>query len=162
MDIESRILSLLHENGKISHEEIANRLNVSTQEVKEIISELEDNNVILGYHAIIDKNALNKHVVKALIQVSIRPERDGGFDRIAKRLSRFPQVNSLYLISGGFDLQIVVEGETLNEVASFVSSKLATIDGVVSTETHFLLKKYKESGQILYTGDEIERLKVTP
>jgi len=160
--MKTAILKLLHENARISVEDIADRLGTTPEEVNTIVTSLEDEKAIQGYHAIIDKSVLNQHVVKAIIQVSIRPEREGGFDKIAKRVSRFPEVTSLYLVSGGFDLQIVVEGETLNEVASFVSSKLATIDGVVSTETHFLLKKYKESGQLLYSEDEYERLKVSP
>ena len=160
--MESNILRLLRDNARILTSEIADRLDITESRVLEIIKKLEDDKVIQGYHAIVDESILNKHIVKALIQVSIRPEREGGFDRIAKRLSKFPEVTSLYLVSGGFDLQVVVEGETLNEVASFVSSKLATIDGVNSTETHFLLKKYKESGQILYSEDEYERLKVSP
>jgi len=160
--MEANILKLLRDNARILISEIAERLDTTEDNVLTIIKKLEDDKVIQGYHAIVDETILNKHIVKALIQVSIRPEREGGFDRVAKRLSKFPEVTSLYLVSGGFDLQIVVEGETLNEVASFVSSKLATIDGVTSTETHFLLKKYKESGQLLCSDDEYERLKVSP
>ena len=89
-------------------------------------------------------------------------DREGGFNNIAKRVSRFPEVISLYLVSGGYDLQLEVQGDTLNDVATFVSSKLSTIDGVISTATHFLLKKYKESGRILHDEDEYERLKITP
>jgi len=160
--METNILKLLRDNARVSLKEISDRLDATEAEVAEIIKKLEDDKVIQGYHAIVDESIMNKHIVKALIQVSIRPEREGGFDRIAKRLSKFSEVTSLYLVSGGFDLQLVVVGETLNEVASFVSSKLATIDGVISTETHFLLKKYKESGQTLYEEDEYERLKVSP
>jgi DNA-binding Lrp family transcriptional regulator len=94
--------------------------------------------------------------------VKVRPERDGGFNNIAKRLSKFPEIVSLYLVSGGYDLQLEVKGDTLQNVAEFVSRKLATIDGVISTATHFLLKKYKESGKILHDEDEYERLKITP
>ena len=100
--------------------------------------------------------------VKAIIEIKIRPEREGGFDRIARRLSKFPQVTSLYLMSGGFDLMAEVRGATLNDVAMFVSSKLATIDGVLSTATHFLLKKYKESGKLYEEEETNERLQVTP
>ena len=160
--MEKNILRLLRDNARILTSEIANRLDTTEANVTAIIKKLEDDKVIQGYHAIVDETILNINMVKALIQVSIRPEREGGFDRVAKRLSKFPEVTSLYLVSGGFDLQIVVEGETLNEVASFVSSKLATIDGVTSTATHFLLKKYKESGQLLYEEGEYERLKVSP
>ncbi|MBR2964787.1 MAG: Lrp/AsnC ligand binding domain-containing protein, partial [Lentisphaeria bacterium] len=96
------------------------------------------------------------------IEVRVRPEREGGFDRIARRLSNFPQVTALYLMSGGYDLMLEVRGADLNEVASFVSSKLATIDGVLSTATHFLLKKYKESGVMLLEEEHDERLKIVP
>lgn len=160
--MEAAILRLLRDNARISFEEIAERLDTTVDEISSAVARLENDKVIQGYHTIVDESTLNKNMVKAIIQVSIRPEREGGFDKIARRLGRFSEVTSLYLVSGGFDLQIVVEGETLNEVASFVSSKLATIEGVISTETHFLLKKYKESGQILYGEDEYERLKVTP
>ena len=160
--MEAAILRLLRENARISFEEIAERLDTTVDEIASAVARLEHEKIIQGYHTIVDEAQLNKNIVKAIIQVSTRPEREGGFDKIARRLSRFSEVSSLYLVSGGFDLQIVVEGETLNEVASFVSSKLATVDGVISTETHFLLKKYKESGKVLYDDDEYERLKITP
>ena len=106
---------------------------------------------------------LPENAVKAIIEVKIKPERNGGFDRIAKRISKFSKVESLYLMSSGlFDLMIEVRGETLNDVAEFVSSKLAPMEGVVSTSTHFILKKYKESGKMFENEEEHERLKVTP
>lgn len=160
--MQSRILRLLSENGRITSKEIAARLNKEEKDVVKIIKKLEDEHVIKGYRAIIDESALSANLVKAIIEVKVRPEREGGFNNIAKRLSRFSEVTSLYLVSGGFDLLLEVQGGTLQEVADFVSSKLSTIEGVISTSTHFLLKKYKESGKILTEEDEYERLKVTP
>ncbi len=156
------ILRLLNDNCKLTAKEIAERLDTTEEEVLKIIKTLELENVIKGYKVIIDETILPENAVKAIIEVKVRPEREGGFDRIAKRLSKFPEVSSLYLMSGGYDLHIVVQGESLHEVAKFVSSKLSTIDGVTSTATHFLLKKYKESGKILHREEEYERLKVTP
>ena len=156
------ILRLLNENARISFREIAERLNISETEAMETIGEMEAEGIIKGYKVIIDEKAVADNVVRAIIQVKVRPEREGGFNNIAKRLSRFPEVSSLYLVSGDYDLQLEVQGDTLHEVATFVSSKLATIDGVISTATHFLLKKYKESGRILHDEDEYERLKITP
>lgn len=142
--------------------DIAERLDVTEETVSAAIKELEDANEIVGYCALIDESVLPEAAVKAIIEVKIRPERDGGFDRIARRLSKFPQVTSLYLMSGGFDLMVEVRGATLNDVAMFVSSKLATIDGVLSTATHFLLKKYKEAGKLYQEEESNERLQVTP
>lgn len=156
------ILRILSENGRTSFREIAERLNISENEAMETVGEMEAEGIIKGYKVIIDEKAVADSVVRAIIQVKVRPEREGGFNNIAKRLSRFPEVISLYLVSGGYDLQLEVQGDTLHEVATFVSSKLATIDGVISTATHFLLKKYKESGRILHDEDEYERLKITP
>ena len=160
--MQNEILRMLSENAKLTPAQIAERLNKKEKEVASLIKRLEDDNVIKGYRAIVDESVFSSSCVKAIIEVKVRPERDGGFNNIAKRLSKFPEVSSLYLVSGGFDLLIEVQGGTLQEVANFVSSKLSTIEGVISTSTHFLLKKYKESGKILHNEDEYERLKVTP
>lgn len=160
--MQSRILRLLSENARLTAKEIAERLNKEEKNIAKIIKQLENEHIIKGYRAIIDESALSSNLVKAIIEVKVRPEREGGFNNIAKRLSKFSEVTSLYLVSGGFDLLLEVQGGTLQEVADFVSSKLSTIDGVTSTSTHFLLKKYKESGKILTEEDEYERLKVTP
>ena len=161
-EMRKDILRLLAANGRMSHKDIAERLNASEADVAQIIKKLEENHVIMGYCAMIDDSVLPEKAVKAIIEVKVRPERDGGFDKIAKRLSRFPQVSNLYLMSGGYDLMIEVDGENLNEAAMFVASKLSTIDGVLSTATHFLLKKYKVSGKLLLEEEKHERLKVVP
>ena len=164
MNLEERklILSALAKDAKTTAADLAEQLGATEQEVAAEIAELENRNIIRGYHAIINEDNLHDKPVKAIIQVRVRPEREGGFDRIARRLSKFPQVPALYLMSGGYDLMLEVRGADLNEVADFVSSKLATIDGVLSTGTHFLLKKYKESGTLLLEEEHDERLKIVP
>ena len=164
MNLEERklILSALAKDAKTTAADLAEQLGATEQEVAAEIAELENRNIIRGYHAIINEDNLHDKPVKAIIQVRVRPEREGGFDRIARRLSNFPQVTALYLMSGGYDLMLEVRGADLNEVADFVSSKLATIDGVLSTGTHFLLKKYKESGTLLLEEEHDERLKIVP
>ena len=139
-EIRREILRILGEDGRLTSSQIAERLAVDVQEVAETVAELEKKNVIIGYSAIFNESELPESKVKAVIEVKVRPEREGGFDKIARRLSRFPQVSSLYLMSGGFDLLLEIKGATLQEVAEFVSSKLASMDGVLSTSTHFLLK----------------------
>ena len=164
MNLEERklILSALAKDAKTTAADLAEQLGATEQEVAAEIAELENRNIIRGYHAIINEDNLHDKPVKAIIQVRVRPEREGGFDRIARRLSKVPQVTALYLMSGGYDLMLEVRGADLNEVADFVSSKLATIDGVLSTGTHFLLKKYKESGTLLLEEEHDERLKIVP
>ena len=161
-EIRREILRILGEDGRLTFSQIAERLAVDVQEVAETVSELEKKNVIIGYSAIFNESELPESKVKAVIEVKVRPEREGGFDKIARRLSRFPQVSSLYLMSGGFDLLLEIKGATLQEVAEFVSSKLASMDGVLSTSTHFLLKKYKEAGKLMEEEEQDERLKITP
>ena len=161
-EIRREILRILGEDGRLTFSQIAERLAVDVQEVAETVAELEKKNVIIGYSAIFNESELPESKVKAVIEVKVRPEREGGFDKIARRLSRFPQVSSLYLMSGGFDLLLEIKGATLQEVAEFVSSKLASMDGVLSTSTHFLLKKYKEAGKLMEEEEQDERLKITP
>lgn len=161
-DLKRNILRLLGENGRLEISEIAARLDVSEKEAEEEIRSLEEKNTIIGYRAIFDETELPENAVKAIIEVKVQPKREGGFDKIARRLSKFSQVSSLYLMSGSYDLQLEIKGKSLNDVALFVSSKLATIDGVLSTSTHFLLKKYKESGKLMQEEEENERLQVTP
>ncbi|UDQ97461.1 Lrp/AsnC family transcriptional regulator [Lentisphaerota bacterium WC36G] len=156
------ILKLLQQNSRISNSEIAARLDVCEDEVKKCIDSLEEGGVIKGYTAVINDEALENSAVKAIIEVKVSPSRDGGFDPVAKKIAKFSQVSEVYLISGGYDLRLVVNGQTLNEVASFVARKLSTIDGVTSTRTHFLLKKYKQANMILHEDEDFERLKITP
>ncbi len=160
--MKTKIINLLRKNARISAAEIAEQLGAEEGKVSKIIKKLETDNVIKGYKVIINEEALNEKVVRALIEVKVTPQRDGGFDRVAKRLSRFPEVTDCYLISGDYDLGLEVKGDSLQDVAAFVSEKLSTINGVISTATLFLLKKYKESGKILSEEEEYEKLKISP
>ena len=158
--MQQHILNLLSESARISVEEMALRLNTSAEKVTEIISELEAKNIICGYTAILNETNSNK--VTALIEVKITPQRDGGFDTVARRIAKFDEVKELYLVSGAYDLLLEVEGESLQQVAMFVSGKLSTIEGVLSCTTGFQLKKYKQSGKIIESEESYERLKVCP
>lgn len=163
MNREQEILRLLQENGRMSDEEISERLNISEKTVKNTVKKLEKEGILVGFRALFDDSKLPENAVKAIIEVKVKPERNGGFDRIAKRISKFSKVESLSLMSSGvFDLMIEVKGETLNDVANFVSGKLAPMDGIISTSTHFILKKYKIAGKLLQNEEENERLKITP
>lgn len=160
--MEKKILRLLQDNSRLSAGEIAERIGSDAAAVQEVIQKLEADQVILGYTAVVDEDRLPGVKVRALIEVKVKPQRDGGFDEVARRIARFSEVVRLYLVSGSYDLLLEVEGDSLQEVAGFVSARLATIDGVLSTATAFQLKKYKESGKIMIQEDEYERLPVTP
>lgn len=152
------ILDLLRQNARLSAEDIAAMTKKTVDEVKAIIKKLEDDGVILKYAAIVnpEKDKVAKDKVRAEIQIQVQPQREHGFDAIADRIYRFPQVKSLYLMSGGYDFKIIIEGDTLKEVALFVSEKLSTLEGVRSTKTTFVLKTYKEN-EIVYVEDERDR-----
>ena len=156
------ILELLQQDGRLSIEQLADRLGIGEADVVEKMEELTQDGTILGYHAVIDRDRAGNHNVVAFIDVKLSPERDGGFDRLAQRIARFDQVKSCYLMSGGYDLAVIVEGPDLREVARFVSEKLSTIDGVLSTATHFQLKVYKQSGFLASDEHEDKRLPVSP
>lgn len=161
-DTQQKILKLLEDNARMPAAEIADRLNLAPKQVEEIIHALEAAGAILGYHALITADFQGESGVRAIIEVEVQPERDGGFDHVAKTISKFEEVVSVFLVSGRYDLRLEVIGETLQEVASFVASKLAPLDGVQATATHFMLKKYKDAGFILEKDEEYERLKITP
>ena len=152
------ILDLLRQNARLSVEDIAAMTKKSVEEVKQIIKKLEDDGVILKYAAIVnpEKDKAAKDKVVAEIQIQVQPQREHGFDAIADRIYRFPQVKSLYLMSGGYDFKIIIEGDSLKDVALFVSEKLSTLEGVRSTKTNFVLKTYKEN-DIIYVEDEADR-----
>lgn len=159
--MKEKILKLLRENARLSNSELAVTAGISENEVISIIRDLEKSGIICGYTAILNEAALPEdRQVKALIEVKVTPHRDGGFDRIAQRIAKFPEVTDLFLLSGSYDLLLTVQGESLQQVANFVAEKLATIDGVISTSTGFMLRKYKESGHILQDDEDYERLKV--
>ena len=142
------ILEILEKNSKVTDEQIAVMLNKSVEEVRADIKKYEEDGVILGYTSMINWEKTSKESVIALIEVKVTPQRGQGFDKVAERIYKFPEVKSCYLMSGGFDLTVIVEGKTMKEVALFVAEKLSPLDSVLSTATHFVLKKYKDKGVI--------------
>jgi DNA-binding Lrp family transcriptional regulator len=156
------LLKILQNNARESVSTIARLLDSTPEEVQARIVEYEKRGVIRGYQAIIHEELLDVDRVTALIEVKVTPEREDGFDKTARRIGAFPEVRSLYLVSGTFDLLLFVEGRTLQEVAAFVSEKLAPISGVTSTCSHFMLKTYKHRGLLMEPPEEYERLKVSP
>jgi DNA-binding Lrp family transcriptional regulator len=156
------LLTLLEEHALRSHEQLAKMLDLDVDEVRRRIKAYEDDKVILGYKAVINDDRVDTDLVKAVIEVKVQPEREGGFDRIAERIAKFDEVTSLFLMSGGYDLLLFVEGHSLRQVAQFVAEKLATIQGVNATATHFMLKTFKEQGVMMEAGEQAERLKISP
>ena len=156
------LLKLLKENAALKPAQMAAMLNISEAEVLANIKAYETSHVILGYRAILNEEQLGVETVRAVIEVKITPERGGGFDRLAERIAKYAEVQSCYLMSGGYDLLVIVEGKNLRDVASFVSEKLATIQGVISTSTHFMLKPYKEQGVLMTYEQSEDRLAITP
>lgn len=148
------ILNILDkEKGHISRAKIAQMLGTEEQEVAASIEKMEKENVIVGYKTIVNWDKTDKDVVTALIELRITPQRGEGFDKVAERIYKYPQVKSLYLMSGAYDLAVTIEGKSMKEVALFVAQKLAPMDSIISTATHFVLKKYKEEG-IVFEDDE--------
>src|ERR1700732_4441222 len=156
------LLELLHQNATIPRGDLAKMLNLPVDEIARRIERYEKEQVILGYQAVVDPEKIDADAVTAFIEVSITPERGGGFDRLAERIARFDEVKSCWLMSGGYDLAIIVEGNHLREIARFVSDKLSTVEGVISTATRFRLKTYKQNGVLLTPPVAIDRLPVTP
>ena len=156
------LLELLRRKARFSHQELADLLGQDKDSVERRVVAWEKDGTIRGYHAVIDPEAAGDTSVSAFIEVKVTPERGGGFDRLAMRIARFEQVVSCYLASGGYDLMVVVEGGDLREVARFVSEKLSTLEGVLSTATHFRLKTYKENGFLFEREIQPERLAVAP
>jgi len=156
------ILKLLREDATLRPAQLAAMLNLPESEVMAKIKAAEVQQLILGYQAVLNEEKLGIEMVRAVIEVKITPERGGGFDRLAERIAKYDEVRSCYLMSGGYDLLVVVEGDNLRQVATFVSEKLATIQGVLSTATHFMLKPYKEQGMLMKREESGERLAVTP
>ena len=158
----NEIAELLQKDARLTPEDIASMLNKTVAEVREKIRQMEDDGTIIKYCAVINEEKLQKQKDKvvAFIEIQVQPEREKGFDALAERIYQFPQVTSLYLMSGRYDLLAVVEGDNLKDVAFFVSDKLSTLDNVKSTTTHFLLKKYKENGTMLFKQSKLERLNV--
>jgi len=156
------LLKILATNALETRENIARMLNVPVADVDARIAAYEKQGVIRGYQAVLNEDQLDLDKVTAVIEVKVTPQREGGFNNTADRISRYPEVNSAYLMSGGYDLLLFIEGRTLREVAAFVSDKLAPLDGVISTSTHFMLKTYKRLGVQMHQETSDERLSVAP
>jgi DNA-binding Lrp family transcriptional regulator len=151
-----KLLMLLEKDGKLTCTQLAAMLNSTEGEVAAVISELEKNKVILGYGAVIDWEKTGRELVTAMIEVKVVPQRGEGFDRVASRIYQYHEVDSVYLMSGGFDLLVMLAGKTLKEVALFVAQKLAVMESVSSTATHFVLKKYKDRGVIFTAEPDVD------
>lgn len=160
--MRDQILTFIERNSRINLKELAVMLGSDEVTVANEISKMEQEQVICGYHTMIDWDKTGAEKVTALIEVRVTPQRGQGFDSIAERIYNYPEVKSVYLISGGYDLMVILEGKTLREVSSFVSDKLSTLDTVLSTATHFILKKYKDHGTIFAKKNKDERMLVTP
>jgi len=156
------LLKLLRTNALETPKDLARMLNTTEDAIKAKVAEYERAGIIRGYQAVVNTDQLDMDLVRAVIEVKVTPEREGGFNRIAERVSKFPEVESVYLMSGTYDLMAVVTGRNLKEVAFFVSEKLATIAGIISTGTHFMLKTYKNNGVLMEAEKTDERLKVSP
>ena len=147
------VLKLLENDATLTTKELAVMLSKEEGDIKKMIKTLEDDGVILGYRTVIDWEKTDREYVSALIEVKVMPQRDDGFDKIAEKLRNYPEIKGLYLMSGGFDFTVLIEGKTMKEVAYFVARKLAPIEYVTATATHFVLKKYKDNG-VIYSKPE--------
>ncbi len=160
--MREQILTFLERNSRIDLKELAILLGSDEAVIANEIQQMEKEGIICGYHTLIDWDKTSSDKVTALIEVRVTPQRGQGFDSIAERIYNYPEVQSVYLISGGYDLLVILEGKTLKEVSGFVSDKLSTLESVLSTATHFILKKYKDDGIILSKKNKDERMLVTP
>lgn len=157
-----QVLKALEGDARLTPEQISTMTGIPTDEVREIIKKAEEDRTILKYKTVINWAKAGEEQVWALVEVKVTPQRNVGFDAIAERIYRFPEARSVYLASGTYDLAVLVVGKTMQEVAIFVSEKLAPLEAVQGTVTHFILKKYKEDGEILEGGEGVKRLPVTP
>lgn len=156
------LLDLLKKNARESDAVLAKELATTEEDIRQRIKKFQQDGVIRAFQAILNTNQVESTDVHAVIELKIRPEREGGFDRVATRISRFEHVESLFLVSGGYDLLLFVKGKSLQEVANFVSARLATLDGVISTATHFMLKTYKDQDVLMEREKDDDRLQVSP
>ena len=162
-DKEIEIMKIVEENARISVDDIAKMTSLTVSDVAVTLKKLEDSNIIVRYAALVDWSKVEEHEgVTAMIDVKVTPKRGVGFDETAKRIYRYEEVSSVYLMSGAYDLSVVIEGKSMNEVARFVSDKLSTLDSVISTTTHFILKKYKHDGTVFSPPEEDKRIVVSP
>lgn len=161
-EMRHEILRYLEKNSRVNLQELAVLLGVDETLMANEIADMEKEKIICGYHTLIDWDKTGEEKVTALIEVRVTPQRNQGFDRIAERIYNYPEVFAVYLISGGYDLLVTLDGKSLKEVSRFVSEKLSPIDSVISTATYFILKKYKDHGTIMVPKKESERMLMTP
>ena len=162
MEMREKILTFIEKNSRVELKELAVILGVEEAIVANELAAMEEEHIICGYHTLIDWEKTGVEKVNALIEVRVTPQRGRGFDAVAERIYNYPEVNAVYLISGGYDLLVTLEGKTLREVAQFVSDKLSTLEAVLSTKTNFILKKYKDHGTVIKESKKDERMLVTP
>lgn len=160
--MREKILAAIEKNSRIDTKELSIILDLNEVDIVNEIAAMEQESVICGYHTLIDWDKTTVEKVNALIEVRVTPQRGQGFDSIAERIYKYPEVHAVFLISGGYDLLVTLEGKTLREISAFVSDKLSTLDTVISTSTHFILKKYKDHGTILGNKTTVEREFITP
>lgn len=160
--MREQLLSIIEKNSRVEIAELAIILGVTEIQIANELKAMEEEGIICGFHTLIDWEKTNIEKVSALIEVRVTPQRGQGFDNIAERIYKYPEVNSVYLISGGYDLLVSLEGKSLKEISTFVTDKLSTLESVLSTATHFILKKYKDHGTIISKAYTDERMKVTP
>lgn len=160
--MREKILTFIEKNSRIDLKELAIVLGVDEVTVMNELEKMEAEHVICGYHTIIDWDKVGIDKVTAMIEVRVTPQRGMGFDKVAERIYNYPEVNSVYLISGGFDFMVTLEGKTLRDVAQFVSDKLSALDSVLSTKTNFILKKYKDHGTVIAERTKDERIQMIP
>ena len=160
--MREKILAVIEKNSRIDLKDLAALLGESEAAVANEIADMERENIICGYHTMINWDNTGDEKVIALIEVKVTPQRGMGFDKIAERIYQYSEVESVYLMSGAFDFTVILEGKTMREVAQFVSEKLSVMDSVLSTSTHFLLKKYKDHGTVMCEKKEDERMLITP
>ncbi len=160
--MREELLTIIEKNSRLGLKELAVLLGVEEVQVANELADMEAAGIICGYHTLIDWEKTSRDKVTALIEVRVTPQRGQGFDSIAERIYQYPEVQSVYLISGSYDLMVILEGKTLREVSAFVSDKLSTLDSVLSAATHFILKKYKDHGTVLARKKEDEREMITP
>ncbi len=159
--MREKILTFIENNSRIDLKDLAVMLGSSEAEIANEIADMEKEGIICGYHTLIDWDKTSEEKVTALIEVKVTPQRGLGFDKVAERIYNYPEVTSVYLISGGFDFLVMLEGKTMRDVAQFVSDKLSPLDSVLSTATHFILKKYKDHGSIMAHETKDERMLMT-
>lgn len=152
--LKSKVLSLIEADARLTKERIAIMLDEPVEVIEQMIEELENDGVVLGYKALVDWDKTEREYVTALIELKVTPQRDRGFEKVAERISNYPEVKDMYLMSGAYDYCVIIEGKTMKQVALFVAEKLATIENVISTSTHFVLRKYKNNGVSFGQGED--------